>query len=262
MADLNKSENIAQARITLLKKLEKQLGYVFQDITLLQQALTHRSFAGPHNERLEFLGDAILDCVIAAHLFVQFARCNEGDLSRLRAHLVKQATLSEVAQSINLGNFLRLGAGELKSGGWARPSILADALEAVFAAIYIDGGFHAARNVIECLYASHIRALFADKTGKVNNGKDAKTLLQEYLQSRKLPRPCYTVLAVHGMAHKQQFEVELECRVSRSRTSLVKVRGCGTSHRAAEQVAAQHALDMLQSQSIRPASISGTNKNV
>jgi len=186
-----------------LATLENRLDYHFGDAALLEQALTHRSHGARHNERLEFLGDSVLNFVVAAMLFERYSKIDEGDLSRLRANLVKQASLADIAQRLELSQYLRLGEGELKSGGFRRPSILADTVEAIFGAVFLDAGFEAARRVIVRQYQP-VLASVDPKT----LGKDAKTLLQEFLQGRKLALPLYTVVATHGAAHSQQFEVE------------------------------------------------------
>ncbi len=209
----------------------RRLGFEFSDARLLQRALTHRSYSQAHNERLEFLGDSVLNCVIAAHLYDAYPDMPEGALSRLRANLVNQQTLFKLAQELELGACLRLGEGERKSAGASRPSMLADALEAVFGAIYLDGGFDAARKVVLSLYVPLIA-----RAGNQPHGKDAKTLLQECLQGRKLPLPQYSVMAVEGEAHAQVFRVE--CRVP---ALSVVTQGEGSSRRAAEQAAAQTA---------------------
>jgi len=209
------------------------LRYEFRNAELLRQALTHRSHSATHNERLEFLGDSVLNCAVAALLFQRFGKLDEGDLSRVRANLVKQQSLYEIAQALNISDGLRLGEGELRSGGFRRPSILADALEAIFGAIFLDGGFDAAQTVIKRLYVPIL-----DHIDPRTLGKDSKTLLQEYLQGHKIPLPTYTVVATHGAAHNQQFEVE--CTVPKLD---VKVSGSGASRRAAEQAAAKKALD-------------------
>jgi ribonuclease-3 len=213
-------------------RLENALGYHFVRPELLQQALTHRSFGSPHNERLEFLGDSVLNCVIASVLFDKFSSLREGDLSRQRANLVKQDTLAGIAQSLGLGDFLRLGEGELKSGGFRRPSILADGMEAVLGAIYLDAGFAEAKGTIEALY----QPLLAEINPR-ESGKDAKTELQELLQARKLPLPQYNLLATRGEAHSQEFEVE--CLIP---VLSISVRGVGGSRRHAEQAAARIAI--------------------
>jgi len=217
--------------------LESRLQYEFRNAELLRQAMTHRSHSATHNERLEFLGDSVLNCVVAALLFQRFAKLDEGDLSRVRANLVKQQSLYEIAQALNVSEALRLGEGELRSGGFRRPSILADTLEAIFGAVFLDGGFDAAHQVIKRLYTPIL-----DHIDPRTIGKDAKTLLQEYLQGHKIALPTYTVVATHGAAHNQQFEVE--CTVPKLE---VKVSGSGASRRAAEQAAAKKALDELAS---------------
>lgn len=209
----------------------RKLGFEFSEPRLLQRALTHRSYSQAHNERLEFLGDSVLNCVIAAHLYDTYPDMPEGAMSRLRANLVNQQTLFELAQTLDLGACLRLGEGERKSAGARRPSMLADALEAVFGAIYLDGGFEAARNAILGLYVPLIA-----RAGSQSLGKDAKTLLQEYLQGRKMPLPQYSVTAVEGEAHAQLFRVE--CKVG---SLNVVTQGEGSSRRAAEQAAAEEA---------------------
>ncbi|SPB18352.1 ribonuclease III [Caballeronia novacaledonica] len=213
--------------------LESRLRYEFRNAELLRQAMTHRSHSATHNERLEFLGDSVLNCVVAALLFQRFGKLDEGDLSRVRANLVKQQSLYEIAQALNVSEGLRLGEGELRSGGFRRPSILADTLEAIFGAIFLDGGFDVAATVIKRLYTPVL-----DHIDPRTIGKDAKTLLQEYLQGHKIALPTYTVIATHGAAHNQQFEVE--CTVPKLD---VKVSGSGASRRAAEQAAAKKALD-------------------
>jgi ribonuclease-3 len=217
-----------------LPGLETRLGYKFSAIKLLQQALTHRSHSAPHNERLEFLGDSVLNCAIAHLLFERYTKLDEGDLSRLRSNLVKQQTLYEVAQRIELAQYLRLGEGELKSGGFRRPSILADTMEALFGAIFLDGGFERARLTIAKLYHPIMETVDPQTLGK-----DAKTLLQEYLQGRKIALPTYNVVATHGAAHNQEFEVE--CLIPKLE---IRVTGAGASRRAAEQAAAKKALEL------------------
>lgn len=218
-----------------LTPLETRLQYRFEKPELLRQAVTHRSHSASHNERLEFLGDSVLNCVVATLLFRGYATLDEGDLSRVRANLVRQQTLYEVAQRANLAEFLRLGEGELKSGGMKRPSILADTLEAIIGAIYLDGGFAAAAAAIALLY----QPILAD-IDPLTLGKDAKTLLQEHLQGHQLALPQYVVIATHGAAHNQQFEVE--CAIPKLD---IRVQGTGASRRAAEQVAAKRALERL-----------------
>src|SRR3990172_4266341 len=170
-----------------LETLQERFGYPFVDQTLLRQALTHRSFGQPNNERLEFLGDSVLNCAVAALLYEHFNKLDEGDLSRVRANLVRQQALFEVAQRLELSRHLLLGDGERKSGGFRRPSILADAFEALVGAVYLDGGFDAARRSLRLLYAPVLHDLDPKTLGK-----DAKTLLQESLQGKKLPLPGYT----------------------------------------------------------------------
>lgn len=216
-----------------LNQLEERLQYRFHDAELLCQALTHRSHSAANNERLEFLGDSILNCSVAAILFRRYGKLDEGDLSRVRANLVKQQSLYEIAQTLGVSDFLRLGEGELKSGGFRRPSILADTLEALFGAMYLDGGFEAAYAAIERLYTPVL-----EHVDPKTLGKDAKTLLQEYLQGHKIALPQYSVIATHGAAHNQQFEVE--CTVPKLD---IKAGGSGASRRAAEQAAAKKALE-------------------
>jgi len=208
---------------------------VFTQPQLLQRALTHRSFAPDHNERLEFLGDSILGCVIAKYLYSEFPDLSEGDLSRLRSNLVKESTLVIFAQQLNLGSQLRLGEGELKSGGFRRPSILADAVEALFGAVFVDGGFLAAEQAVLNLFVPYLA-----KVDMKTLGKDAKTLLQEYLQGKRLPLPGYSVLETQGEAHEQLFQVE--CAIPALK---LITRGLGTSRRNAEQQAALAAYQII-----------------
>lgn len=212
---------------------ERAIGYVFNSRDLLKQALTHRSYGATHNERLEFLGDSILNCVIAQALYERFLEVREGDLSRLRANLVRQETLAAIAQRLGLGEQLRLGEGELKSGGFRRPSILADGLEALFGAVFIDGGFERARETVLRLFDPYLSNLDPQ-----HSGKDAKTSLQEFLQGRRLALPQYQLSATRGEAHAQEFEVE--CLIPELGISTT---GCGPSRRAAEQEAAKRALE-------------------
>ena len=202
--------------------LQSRLGHTFSNAALLQQALTHRSHSSLHNERLEFLGDSVLNCVVASLLFDRFDKIDEGDLSRLRANLVKQQSLYEIAQRLELSQCLRLGEGELKSGGFRRPSILADTLEALFGAIFLDAGFDTASRVISALYAPVLETVDPKTLGK-----DAKTLLQEFLQGKKIQLPQYNVVATHGAAHNQ--EIEIECLVPKLD---IHVFGTGGSRRA------------------------------
>ncbi len=208
-----------------------QLGHVFSQPQLLQRALTHRSLNQSHYERLEFLGDSVLNCVIAKHLYEAYPDLPEGDLSRLRSNLVNQQSLSLLAQQLRLGELLLLGDGERKSAGFRRPSILADALEAIFGAVFLDGGFVTAERVVLGLYIP-----FIERSNIQTLGKDYKTLLQEYLQGRKLALPKYTVTAIQGEAHAQVFRVECGIEQLNLATS-----GEGASRRAAEQAAAEAA---------------------
>jgi ribonuclease-3 len=211
--------------------LADRLGYVFRHRALLDQALTHRSHGAVHNERLEFIGDAVLNCVIAAALYERFPEVPEGDLSRLRAHLVNRETLARLARALDLGALLRFGEGEQKSGGADRASIVADALEAVFGAVFLDGGFDAARDAIRAVFAGDLADL-----DPVALGKDPKTRLQEWLQARRIPVPEYAVVDTAGAAHAQSFTVE--CRLP---SLAIVTSGVGPSRRAAEQAAAAHA---------------------
>lgn len=209
-------------------------GYSFGDADLLRQALTHRSAGTPHNERLEFLGDGVLNCIIAALLFERFPQSPEGELSRLRAGLVNQPSLVAIARELGLGRHLMLGEGEMKSGGAQRPSILADGVEALIGAVFLDGGFDAARAVVERLFAHPLRRADPQATGK-----DAKTMLQEFLQARHLPLPRYAVIATAGEAHEQSFRVE--CAIDELN---IRTEGEGTSRRSAEQAAARRAFEL------------------
>lgn len=230
--------------------LQDRIGHHFANAALLQQALTHRSHGSVHNERLEFLGDSILNCVVASLLFERYSKIDEGDLSRLRANLVKQQSLYEIAQRLDLSQFLRLGEGELKSGGFRRPSILADTLEALFGAIYLDAGFNTARDVIRSLYIPIL-----DSVDPKTLGKDAKTLLQEYLQGKKIALPQYNVVATHGAAHSQEFEIE--CLVPKLE---IQVFGTGGSRRAGEQEAAKLALEAVQAAFLKSPGASRKSK--
>ena len=218
-----------------LERIQQRIGYRFQQPDLLAQALTHRSHSTPHNERLEFLGDSVLGCVIADELCRRFNRLEEGVLTRLRASLVRQESLHQVAQALELGDCLRLGEGELKSGAYTRPSILADALEAIFGAVFMDGGYEPARALIVRLYAGAL-----DQLDPRAPGKDPKTRLQEWLQSRRMALPQYAITATQGAAHNQSFEVE--CAIP---DLSVRATGSGASRRAAEQAAAQGVYELL-----------------
>jgi ribonuclease III len=217
-----------------LMKLSQRLGYEFNHLKLLQQALTHRSVLGPHNERLEFLGDAILNFVIGERLFQSCEYAQEGELSRLRASLVRGQTLAEIAKELQLGNYLILGSGELKSGGSQRESILADAVEAIIAAVYLDGGFEAAKKIILDWFSERLSDLSTLKQ------KDPKTRLQEYLQSKGYMLPEYHILSIEGEAHHQIFRVR--CVVS---ALALSVEGEALSRRRAEQCAAEAMLAMM-----------------
>ena len=211
--------------------LPDRLGHVFRRPELLAHALTHRSHGATHNERLEFVGDAVLNCVIAAALFERFPAIPEGELSRVRASLVNRDTLARLARGLDLGTAIRLGEGEVRSGGGERPSILADALEALFGAVFVDAGFDPARAVIERVFAAE----FVD-LDPAALGKDPKTRLQEWLQARRIAVPEYAVTGVDGEAHAQTFTIE--CRVP---ALAVVATGTGTNRRAAEQAAAAEA---------------------
>ena len=211
-----------------------RIGYQFTDLELLRRALTHRSFGTSHNERVEFLGDGVVNCVVALELFERFPRLDEGELSRLRANIVNQSSLAAAAQQFAFGELLRLGEGELKSGGARRPSILADSAEAVIGAVFLDGGFEAARHVVRTLLGNVL-----DTIDPATSGKDPKTLLQELLQARKLALPQYAVVATRGEAHEQQFQVE--CAIPELG---IRSLGEGASRRSAEQQAARQAYEL------------------
>ena len=219
-----------------LDRLESAINHRFARRELLVQALTHSSHSTPHNERLEFLGDSILNCAMAALLYLRFPGLKEGDLSRLRSSLVKQEALAEVAQNLKLGNHLHLGDGEIKSGGARRPSMLADALEALFGAVYLDAGFDAAAKVIETLYHPLLQ-----RVDPAISGKDPKTELQELLQGRHLGLPRYELRATQGEAHAKQFDVE--CLIV---DMDIRCTGSGASRKAAEQQAASQALALVK----------------
>lgn len=219
-----------------LQALQKRLEHSFVSPSLLSQAITHRSFSSDHNERLEFLGDSVLNLAVAGLLYERLSEQPEGDLSRARANLVKQETLHQVAVTLGLPNLLRLGEGEAKSGGQKRPSILADSLEAVLGAVYLDAGFEVA--------SSLVRRLFKDV--EINPqmpaiGKDPKTELQEWLQGRKMSLPIYRIVGTEGAAHKQTFDVE--CEIVEYRRAE---RGTGSSRRAGEQAAALAMLAFIK----------------
>jgi ribonuclease-3 len=230
---------VGVANPSALSDLQVRLAYAFRQSSLLQQAVTHRSFSADHNERLEFLGDSVLNLSVAHLLFTQLANLPEGDLSRVRANLVKQDTLHQLAKKLDLPAVMRLGEGEMRSGGQNRPSILADALEAIIGAVYLDGGYKDAQALVERLFAQ-----VDIKPDMQAVGKDPKTELQELLQGRKLALPKYTVVGTSGAAHRQQFEVS--CEVTELRQTQ---QGSGASRRAAEQAAAAAMLLTLKSES-------------
>ncbi len=219
-----------------LNKLETLLEYQFANADLLTEALTHRSSSSKNNERLEFLGDSILNFVIAAELFARYPRSSEGDLSRLRASLVNKEGLYTVSTNLKLGDYLILGSGELKSGGYRRNSILADAVEAIFGAVFLDSDFEQCRLLILRLYSDLL-----DNVPDANSLKDPKTRLQELLQSKKLSLPQYDVLRVAGQAHNQQFTVD--CFVEELD---LRAEGVSTSRRKAEQLAAEKIIKLVQ----------------
>ena len=219
-----------------LLALQKRVAHTFSNPQLLVQALTHRSFSSDHNERLEFLGDSVLNLAVAGLLYERLGELPEGDLSRARANLVKQETLHQVALSLGLPDLLRLGEGEAKSGGQKRPSILADALEALLGAVYLDAGFDVA--------SSLVRRLFKDVEINATMqaiGKDPKTELQEWMQGRKMSLPIYRIVGTEGAAHKQTFDVE--CEIVEYRRAE---RGTGNSRRAGEQAAASAMLAFIK----------------
>ncbi|GAB6139381.1 ribonuclease III [Methylosoma difficile] len=217
-------------------ELRKKLGLVFKDPALFKTALTHRSFSSQNNERLEFLGDSILGFVIAKALYNHFPDASEGVLSRLRASLVNESSLAELARKHNLGEYLLLGSGELKSGGFRRDSILSDALEAIMGALYKDQGIDACQEWIEKLFAEKLKGLSLE-----NWQKDPKTQLQEYMQARRLDLPDYSLITMSGLAHEQTFKVK--CTISLLPESCF---GAGVSRKKAEQAAAEKMLELLK----------------
>ena len=219
-----------------VKLLQKQLGHIFKDENLLNTALTHCSAGAANNERFEFLGDSLINLIMAEALYKQFTQASEGQLTRLRAACVRGETLATIAQGFELGNYMQLGAGELKSGGAHRPSILADALEAIIAAIYLDSDFQTVKTLILGWYAETLDNLSLDTTQK-----DPKTQLQEYLQAQKHPVPHYTVVEMKGESHDQSFVVSCDIALLPE-----PVTGQGASRRKAEQAAARIALELLQ----------------
>ena len=218
-----------------LDALQQRIGYRFKQPRLLERALTHRSHGAHHNERLEFLGDAVLSLAVSSLLFERFSGSPEGDLTRVRAHLVREDSLHRVALTLALPEVVRLSEGELRGGGAQRPSILADATEAVIGAAFLDGGYEAAFGIVRGLFGEVIQ-----DTGIDSWSKDAKTELQEWLQARKLPVPAYRIVATRGEKHAQTFDVE--CEVA---TLGLRCRGQGRSRRAAEQDAAGRMLETL-----------------
>lgn len=222
-------------------QLETRLGHVWRNRELLAQALTHRSFGARNYERLEFLGDGVLNCVVGLMLYQRFPDLPEGRLSRLRANLVNQDSLHDVALKLDLGAHLRLGEGELKSGGAQRPSILADALESLLGSALLDAGFDVAEAMVERLFSARIEAINPNQ-----QGKDAKTRLQEWLQPRRLGLPTYTLTDTAGQAHAQTFHVE--CRIDALKLAT---RGQGPNRKTAEQMAAEAALSALEAQGSR-----------
>jgi ribonuclease III len=221
---------------TRLDDLQHRLGHRFAQPRLLVIALTHRSFGADHNERLEFLGDAVLNLAVSGLLYERFSGSDEGDLTRVRAHLVREESLHRAALQLGLPDVMRMSEGEARGGGALRPSILADAVEALIGATYLDGGWEPAQHIVRKLFGEIIQATDADSWSK-----DAKTELQEWLQARRLPVPAYRIAATRGQAHAQTFEVE--CAVA---TLDLAERGEGRSRRAAEQEAARRMLDTLK----------------
>jgi len=219
----------------VIVRLSKKLGYTFNDQSLLLQALTHRSAKGAHNERLEFLGDSILGFIIAETLYDKFPKQNEGELTRMRSSLVKGVTLAEIARDFNLGEFLILGPGELKSGGHRRDSILEDAVEAIIGAVYIDSDIYTCKDLVLSWFTERLDVI---KPGQEQ--KDPKTRLQEYLQGRKIPLPQYDVIDTSGQSHNQEFTVRCT-----TKELAIEVVTKGTSRRKAEQAAAEKVLEVI-----------------
>ncbi len=224
------------SKLSDLKRLEQSLDYTFQNPSLLKEAVTHRSANPKNNERLEFLGDSILNFVVAADLFTRYPKSSEGDLSRIRASLVNKEGLHIVSQNLNLGNYLILGSGELKSGGYRRNSILADAVEAIFGAVYMDSDLVRCQTLILMLYKEQL-----ENIPDADSLKDPKTRLQELLQSRKLGLPEYDIIETVGKAHNQQFTVS--CSINKFE---LKTNGKATNRRKAEQSAAGEMLTLVQ----------------
>lgn len=219
-----------------LADLQRKLGHRFEQVALMQRALTHRSFGSEHNERLEFLGDAVLNLAISALLYERFGASAEGDLTRVRAHLVREDSLHRAALSLGLPEVIRVSEGEMRGGGAQRPSILADAVEALIGAAFVDGGYEAAAHIVARLFGEQISAGDTDSWTK-----DAKTELQEWLQARRIAVPVYRIVATRGQAHAQTFEVE--CAVA---TLALAETGVGRSRRTAEQEAARRLLEVLK----------------
>ena len=230
------SKKFNDMRTDNLDRLQRKIDYQFQDTWLLKQALTHRSAGHKHNERLEFLGDAILNLTIAEALFHQFPKCNEGELSRMRATLVREPTLAILARDFQLGDYLSLGQGELKSGGFRRESILADCVEALIGAISLDSSLANATEIVTRWYQPLLKDI---QPG--DNQKDAKTRLQEYLQGNRLPVPTYNIVNIQGEAHNQLFTVE--CSIQNNDRTFI---GKGSSRRKAQQAASEQILQELK----------------
>ncbi len=218
-----------------LEKLCRKIDYQFKSIGFLELALTHRSASSQHNERVEFLGDGVLNFIVAEALYHNYPNATEGELSRYRATLVNKDTLAEIAKELNLGDYIRLGSGELKSGGFRRASILADGLEALIAAVLLDTGFESAKNLILNLFKNKIAVVSEQKL------KDPKSRLQEYLQSRKQNLPLYTVMSIDGDPHNQTFKIK--CDIPELN---IVVEGKGSSRRKAEQLAAESAMQLIE----------------
>jgi ribonuclease-3 len=229
----------ADARLSPpLESLQRRLGHRFANSALLLRALTHRSFGADHNERLEFLGDTVLALAVSELLYERFSGSDEGDLTRVRAHLVREDSLHKAALALGLPELLRLSEGEARGGGAQRPSILADALEALIGAVFQDGGYAKARSLVQGLFGEVIQATEAESWTK-----DAKTELQEWLQARRIAVPSYRIVATRGQAHAQTFEVECAVPALERRAT-----GQGRSRRAAEQEAARRLLGELKAQ--------------
>ncbi len=221
--------------MTESRQLCRQLDYEFKDSALLDTALTHRSVGSKNNERLEFLGDALLGAIVAEALFLRFPQADEGELTRVRASLVKKETLAKLARGLQLGTHIRLGEGEMKTGGWRRDSILSNTLESLIGAIFLDSDMQTCRQTVLQLYEKLL-----DSVSQENRSKDAKTSLQEYLQGRRLPLPAYKTIKTEGEAHQQQFTVSCEIPALKLRSVAI-----GNSRRGAEQAAASIALDEI-----------------